>query len=127
MIKDHRKLQYKTYLFPHMAKRFQINCQTQLMVSVSCGFAHGIRKPPKTKHLCYLYDWNFNPLGLLNRIMAQTTEKWMRDSLASVDTLWVSREEVAQRVRPYFTGPLKLLPPDKTTWTMALKKFVSNV
>ena len=127
MIQSEQKLQQKTYLLPHVARGLHMDCQTQLMISISCGFAHGIDCPRSAKHLCYLYDWNDRFQGLLNRIMGKATEKLMVDSLQSVDVLWVSRRVLIERVRPYFFGPIQLLDPDRRKWADSLKQLVANV
>ena len=127
MVKNPKKLEKQTYLFPHVARSFHMDCQTQLVMSVSQGFSQGIKRPSRAKHFCYLYDWNFRPRGWLNKVMAKATEQWMRESLQFVDVLWVSREEVAEKVRPFYTGPIHHLGPDREQWGESLKKYLLDL
>lgn len=120
---DAHKLHRKTYLLPHIAPSFKIDCQTQLMMSFSSGFAHGMKKPKSAYHLCYLYDWNFYPSSIIGRLMAPATKRWMIKAFSSVDMLWVSREQVLEKVKPYYAGSFRLLPPDPREWLSLIQGF----
>ena len=124
---DIHQFNRKTYLLPHIARSIEMDCQTQLMVSFTSGFAHGMKKPKSARHLCYLYDWNFHPSGVMGRLMAPATKKWMRDALSSVDMLWASREQVLERVGCDYQGPSRLLPPDSREWPDLFKDFLSSI
>ena len=123
---DLGKLETKAYLLPHVAKTFHVDCHTRLVVSLSKGFAHGISKPHSATHLCHLYDWNLPSRGFLNRVLRRGMQQWMIDSLQSIDVLWVSREEVARKVEPYFSGSVTIVKAERSRWKKALEDFVAQ-
>lgn len=48
----------KLFLIPSAAKTLKLPEDTDLVISITTGFAHGIEIPKNAKHIVYLYSWN---------------------------------------------------------------------
>lgn len=76
---------------PKLADSFHVSCDTDLVVSVSRGFAQGI-KIPEVKHICFVHDFNFKTTGFLAKILSPGVKAWIKKSFESVTQLQLNSQ-----------------------------------
>lgn len=92
MIVDEDDFNKKLFHLPHLAKEFKIDCSTDLVISLSRGYAHGIKIPKKAKHICYLFDLNYRPYGFVSKLLSISVKEWQEKQLESVDHFLLANE-----------------------------------
>ncbi len=111
MVSDETDFNRKSYLCPHIAKTFDIDCNTDWVISISKGFAHGVKIPTKAKHLSYIYDLDLKFQGLLGKTLSSFTKTWVKDSFKNIDRLIVAREGLKELISPYYDKEIEVIPP----------------
>ncbi len=81
----------KLHHLPKLAESFHV-CDAELAVSITRGFAQGI-KIPNIPHLCFVYDFNTRPRGIMSRLLYPGVKNWIKNSFGSVSQLNVNSKD----------------------------------
>ena len=99
---------------PALAKNLFISCEYDLIINVSKGFSQGLKRCDSGKLISYIYDLDFEAKikkGLVQKLFFPYVKSWIEKSLKEVDTLYVSREDLALRCRPLNPTTEVMAPP----------------
>jgi len=91
-VADFHKYQY---VVPNAAKNLFIPCKVDLIINISRGLSHGIRKCKNTKQITYLYDEGAfinSKKTLREKFFSPFVKNWSKKCLQQIDYLWVSSE-----------------------------------
>lgn len=86
----------KAMLVPGACRNLFIPCSYDLIINISSGFSHGIKKCEKTKQITYLVENVFNqrkPKYIREKIFRGYLENWAQKKLNQADELWVLNEK----------------------------------
>jgi len=92
MIKDKEHWDKKEYLIPSSLKSLEIPENTDLLLTLSRGYIHGLKVPKNTRHISYIYelDQKRKP-GFINKVFRPYLKSWQQKSLKTPDhILWSS-------------------------------------
>ncbi|OIQ20565.1 MAG: hypothetical protein BM556_01090 [Bacteriovorax sp. MedPE-SWde] len=111
-----------SYLIPSASKNLFIPCSVDLIINISRGFSHGIKKCDETKMLSFIVeDINKKPRkkSFKEFVFSTLVKSFQKKGLRQADELWTSRldlipasfHEKAKLVRPPVKlGDYKILP-----------------
>ena len=114
-VKTWRGLLKNSFLIPSAAKNLYISCSNDLIINISRGFSHGIKKCDKSKLICFVVDDINNTerqKAFKEKIFSLFVRSFQKKSFDQVDELWASNKEFLpksqqERAR-IFHPPVKL-------------------
>ncbi len=115
-------------LYPHAVKRLSLPA-TQLVLSSSSAFAHGVRVPDGAVHVCYChapfrYAWYEQeralgevprPLRPLLRLQLRSMRSWDVAASARVDSYVANSELTRERIRRFYGRESTIIHPPVET------------
>lgn len=99
---------------PALAKNLFISCEYDVIINVSKGFSQGLKRCDTGKLISYVYDLDFESKikkGLIQKLFFPYVKSWVEKSLKDVDSLYVSREDLAVMCRPLNPSTEVMAPP----------------
>lgn len=120
--KSWTQLLANSYLIPSASKNLFIPCTADLIINISRGFSHGIKKCEQTRQLTFVVEDLYTKprkKNLKEKIFSLLVKSFQKKGLNQADDLWVSRldlipaslHEKAKLVRPPVKlGDYKILP-----------------
>jgi len=90
-VKDKSSFKKLSFLGPSAAKKLFIPCSFDLIINISTGLSHGIKKCKETKQVTYLYD--FMPgdnISFIGKIFKSYLRKWSLENIKQSDLLLTS-------------------------------------
>lgn len=90
-----------SFLVPTAANTLFIPCSVDLIVNLSNGLSHGIKKCEKTKQITYLYDFFLEGRPAKTwreRFFKSYTKSWSMQKLKQADQIWVSSEALKDKI-----------------------------
>lgn len=103
MIKSFADFKKWGFLIPSAASALNTPCDADLIINISSGFSHGIKKCKCPKQITYLYD--MNPLAELSsfqlKFFKSYLEKWALKKLRNSDKIICSSESLKNKVMKY--------------------------
>ncbi|TDJ06177.1 MAG: hypothetical protein E2O68_05440 [Deltaproteobacteria bacterium] len=80
-----------SFLGPSAAKKLFIPCSYDLIINISTGLSHGIKKCKETKQVTYLYDFSPSDSGtFMQKIFKGHLKKWSLEHIKQSDFLLTS-------------------------------------
>ncbi|MCP4911576.1 MAG: glycosyltransferase family 4 protein [Oligoflexia bacterium] len=104
----------KAYVIPGAAKNLFIPCSVDLIINISSGLSHGIKKCEKTKMATYLVDLEVlekKPKGILGKLSFPFIKDWVLKSLKKPDTIWPINKSLHHDLKDHFDNIGDVLPP----------------
>lgn len=101
---------------PLLAKNMFVSCEYDLIINVSRGLSHGLKKCDKSKQLTYLYDIGFEGKvrkSFIQKLVYPWFLNFFVDSFKQADFIWVSREDLKDDLRRYIGEVEVVAPPFK--------------
>jgi hypothetical protein len=102
------------YLIPNAVKALHVPKDTDLLITLSAGFIHGIDVPLTTKHLCYVYDETKPALNLLNRFFTPYVSSFQSNNFKTLSHIYrILPDDSYASIQPCFKTadfPLVLNP-----------------
>lgn len=92
------------FSIPTAAKNLFIPCSVDLIINISSGMSHGIRKCDKTKQITYFYGDNFlknQKKGFFKKIFSSFTRNWALTQLEKADKVYFSTERLEKEYGDY--------------------------
>ncbi len=91
------------YLIPSAMKSMKVPEDTDLLITISHGFIHGLDVPLSTKHLCYFYQ-DFKPkLSFVNKLFYPYVRKFQTNSYKTLPHLYsTSKLTTNEVIQPCF-------------------------
>jgi hypothetical protein len=90
-VKDKVTLKKLSFLGPSAANKLFIPCSYDLIINISNGLSHGIKKCKTTKQVTYLYDFvSGKSNSLMEKIFKSYLKKWSLEKLKQSDLLLTS-------------------------------------
>lgn len=89
------------FLVPSAAKGLSISCEVDLIINVTNGLSHGIRKCAKTKLITYFYNNKYfdnKEKGLLNKFFKSYISNYMKENLEQSEQLWASSSILKEKL-----------------------------
>jgi len=98
--KTHQDFKKLSFLAPGAMKSLVIPADTNLVLSVSQGFAHHIEIPKNTLHFSYLYSFTAieGSLSLPMRLFKSFINQWQKKKFEHIDYLWVSSKFLKDQI-----------------------------
>lgn len=88
---------------PSLAKNLFVSCEYDLIINVSKGFSQGFKHCEKSKLLTYLYDLDIESKirnTIVQKLFFNYVRTWVDKTLKNADYLFVTREDLAEKLRP---------------------------
>jgi hypothetical protein len=98
---------------PSLAKNLFVSCDYDLIINVSKGFSQGIKRCDKSKLLTYLYDLDVERKiknGFVQKLFFAHVKSWIEKTLKNTDFLFVTREDLAVKLKP-LNKTIEVMPP----------------
>lgn len=99
---------------PSLAKNLYVSCEYDVVINISKGFSQGLNRCEKGKLITYLYDFDVEKKikkSLLQKLFFPYVKSWMEKSFKQVDSLYVSREDLAAELKKINTTTEVMPPP----------------
>ncbi|RLA65545.1 MAG: hypothetical protein DRQ88_01950 [Epsilonproteobacteria bacterium] len=96
-VKDKKKFKKLSFLVPSAANKLFIPCSFDLIINISTGLSHGIKKCKETKQITYLYDFNLlKDETITGKIFKGYLKKWSLNKIKQSDLLLTSSKFLNQ-------------------------------
>ena len=90
-VKDKSSFKKLSFLGPSAAKKLFIPCSYDLIINISTGLSHGIKKCKETKQVTYLYDFlPSDNSSFIGKIFKSYLRKWSLENIKQSDLLLTS-------------------------------------
>jgi len=91
-VKNLRDLEKYKFLFPNIASRLCMDADFDILISVSSGFAHGVKVPTGKKHISYI--WNekreYAKASLIGKFFHKFLSNWQTKKKSELDKAFYS-------------------------------------
>ncbi len=104
----------KAYVIPGAAKNLFIPCSVDLIINISSGLSHGIRKCDNTKMVTYLVDMEaleMKPKSFLAKLSNPFVKDWSLKSLKKPDVIWPASKALYNDLKDHFDNIGDVLSP----------------
>ncbi|MFZ4714146.1 MAG: glycosyltransferase [Bacteriovoracaceae bacterium] len=102
-IKEKKDIGKYLYLIPNAVKSMKVPADTDLLITLSAGYIHGLDVPLTTKHLCYFYEESKPELTLLNKLFYPFVKSFQKGRLSVLSHLYrVVKEDQYNSIQPCF-------------------------
>lgn len=101
---------------PLLAKNLFVSCEYDVIINLSRGLSHGIKKCDKSKQLTYLYDIGFEGKvknSFIQKLAYPWFLKYFVDSFKQADSVWISSQSLYDELSYYLPQAEVVLPPFK--------------
>lgn len=85
----------KSFLIPSAAKKLVIPCHYDVVINISSGLSHAIKRCEGIYQITYLLEdslWARKPKSLIEKMFASYLKSWSKKALAQADELWLPYE-----------------------------------
>jgi hypothetical protein len=103
---------------PLLAKNMFVSCEYDLIINVSRGLSHGIKKCDKSKQITYLYDIGFEgkvKKSFIQKLAYPWFLNFFVNSFKQADRVFVSRQDLKDDLARYIGDVEVVAPPFKIT------------
>jgi hypothetical protein len=102
-IKTTRDIGRYYYLIPNAVKTLQVPKDTDLLISLTSGYIHGLDVPLTTKHLCYIYDESKPRLNFLNKFFTPYVKSFQINNFKNLTHIYrILPEDNYSSIQPCF-------------------------
>jgi hypothetical protein len=112
-VKDEITFYNHSSQIPLLAKNLFVSCEYDLIINISRGLSHGLKKCEKSKQLTYLYDIGFEgkvKKSFIQKLAYPWFLNFFVNSFKQADTVWVSRQDLHDDLYKYI-GEAEVVPP----------------
>ena len=98
--KTWNELLENNYLVPSACKNLYISCENDLVINISRGFSHGLKKCEKSKQITFVVDdINAKPRKrtIKEKVFGMFVRNFQKKLLTQADELWVSTLDIIPR------------------------------
>ncbi len=102
-----------SFLVPGVSNNHFISCENDLIINLSRGLSHGLKKCDSTKQITYLLDEEAMPKGkkIIERMFKPYVNNWAVKKLNQIDELWVSSESLKKKLEKIYKKEIIVVSP----------------
>lgn len=98
MISSPKEINKKIHHIPKLANTFEIDEQTDLVISITSGFAQGIKTPKNVPHWCFVHSFSVDGEGFWGKILGANAKDWLRDSFNTCTKIFLGQKALKNQI-----------------------------